>query len=146
MVGSILTATCDVETRPPYELSSLRDAAVSPKQEKSKGQICALELSSVDGGSLCWKRRDADHLHVSAEHQQIDDHGEAQRHAPISRGLNRFRPAAIAANETMEVCAANGSHAVPKRRWRFLSIDTFPARATTVRVRADPRVYLYCAF
>jgi transposase len=29
------------------------------------------------GRSLCRKRRDANHLRVSAEHQQIDDHGEA---------------------------------------------------------------------
>ena len=31
----------------------------------------------------------------------------------------------------MEVCAANASHALPKRRWRFRSIDTVPAKATT---------------
>ena len=46
----------------------------------------------------------------------------AQRQRLISRGVNRFRPAAMAANGTMEVCAANGSQAVPKSRRRLASI------------------------
>jgi len=42
--------------------------------------------------------------------------------------MNRFRPAAMAANGTIEVCAANGSQLLPKSRRRFASIDTVPAR------------------
>jgi len=37
----------------------------------------------------------------------------AQRHTPISRGMNRFRLAAMAAKGTIEVCAANGFQASP---------------------------------
>src|SRR5262249_37123050 len=51
----------------------------------------------------------------------------AQRHTPISRGMNRFRLAAMAAKGTIEVCAANGSQASPRSRRRFASIDTVPA-------------------
>ena len=58
----------------------------------------------------------------------------AQRQSPISRGMKRFRPSAMAANGTIEVCAANGSQAPPKSRRRLASIDTVPARATTAQV------------
>ena len=58
----------------------------------------------------------------------------AQRHTPISRGMNRFLLAAMAAKGTIEVCAANGSQASPRSRRRFASIDTVPATATMAQV------------
>ena len=63
----------------------------------------------------------------------------AQRQSPISRGMNLFRPAAMAANGTIEVCAANGSQLLPKSRRRFASIDTVPARATIAQVAKKTR-------
>ena len=54
-------------------------------------------------------------------------------HAAISFGLNRVRPAAIAANGTMEVCAAKDCQAGPSARRRLASIDTVPASAVTAR-------------
>jgi len=63
----------------------------------------------------------------------------AQRQSPISRGMNRFRPAAMAADGTIEVCAANGSQVLPKSRRRFASIDTVPARATIAHVAKKTR-------
>ena len=54
-------------------------------------------------------------------------------HAAISFGLNRVRPAAIAANGTMEVCAAKDCQAGPSARRRLASIYTVPASAVTAR-------------
>src|SRR3984893_1635059 len=51
------------------------------------------------------------------------------RHATISPGLNRVRPAAIAANGTIEVCAAKDCQPGPSARRRLASIDTVPASA-----------------
>src|SRR5262252_3846768 len=53
--------------------------------------------------------------------------------------MKRFRPAAMAANGTIEVCAANGSQVLPKSRRRFASIDTVPARATIAQVAKNTK-------
>ena len=55
------------------------------------------------------------------------------RHAAISPGLNRVRPVAIAANGTIEVCAAKDCQPGPSARRRLASIDTVPASAVTAK-------------
>jgi len=70
----------------------------------------------------------------------------AQRQSPTSRGMNLFRPAAMAANGTIEVCAANGSQAAPKSRRRFASIDTVPARATIAQVREGAPIAVFAQY
>src|SRR5262249_1613119 len=53
--------------------------------------------------------------------------------AAISSGFSGIRPAAIAPNGTMEVCAAKDCQAAPSARRRLASIDTVPASAVTAR-------------
>src|SRR3984893_1512644 len=62
------------------------------------------------------------------------------RHAAISPGLNRVRPAAIAANGTTEVCAAKVCQPGPSARRRLASIDTEKPAACLEGTALFPRL------